>query len=84
MIASIIMREGRRQQRLDRALGDGAQAPHFNVDVAMSVVNTFLGANGATAACTREDVQAAFEWLTSPYVGGAVWLSNLHDAIVFC
>lgn len=84
VIASIIIQEGLRQQRLDHALGDGSQAPHFNIDVAMSVVDAFLGANGSTAACAREDVQAAFEWLTSPYVGRAVWLNEAHDAIVFC
>jgi DNA-binding phage protein len=82
VIASVIIQEGLRQQRLDRALGDGSQAPHFTVDVAMSVVDTFLGANGTTAACNREDVQAAFAWLTSPYVGRAVWLNQTHDAIV--
>lgn len=84
VIASIIIQEGLRQQRLDHALGDGAQAPHFTIDVAMSVVDTFLGANGASAACAREDVQAAFEWLTSPYVCRAVWLNETHDAIVLC
>jgi hypothetical protein len=84
VIASVLVQEGLRQQRLDHALGDGAQAPHFNIDVAMSVVDTFLGANGATAGCARDDVQAAFEWLTSPYVGRAVWVNETHDAIVFC
>lgn len=82
VIASVVIQEGRRQQQLDHTLGDGSQAPHFNIDVAMSVVDTFLGASGSTAACTREDVQAAFEWLTSPYVARAVWLSEAHDAIV--
>lgn len=82
VIASVIIQEGLRQQRLDRALGDGAEAPHFTVDVAMSVADTFLGANGTTAACAREDVQGAFEWLTSPYVGRAVWLDGARDAIV--
>lgn len=82
VIASVVLQEGLRQQRLDRALGDGSQAPHFNVDVAMSVVDTFLGANGANAACAREEVQAAFEWLTSPYVGRAVWLDASREAIV--
>jgi hypothetical protein len=84
VIASVIMQEGLRQQRLDHTLGDGSQAPHFNVDVAMSIVDTFLGSSGTTAACAREDVQAAFEWLTSPYVGRAVWLDGAHDAIVLC
>jgi hypothetical protein len=84
VIASVVVREGLRQQRLDHALGDGSQAPHFTVDVAMSVVDTFLGASGTTAACARDDVQAAFEWLTSPYVGRAVWLNETHDAIVLC
>ncbi len=84
VIASVLIQEGLRQQRLDHALADGSQAPHFNVDVAMSVVNTFLAADGATAGCDREDVQAAFQWLTSPYVERAVWLSDSHDAIVFC
>lgn len=82
VIASVVIQEGLRQQRLDHALGDGSEAPHFTVDVAMSVVDTFLGANGTTAACARDDVRAAFEWLTSPYVGRAVWLNETHDAIV--
>jgi len=82
VIASIVTQEGLRQQRLDHALGGGSEAPHFTIDVAMSVVDTVLGANGASAACARDDVQAAFEWLTSPYVGRAVWVNETHDAIV--
>jgi hypothetical protein len=84
VIASVLIQEGLRQQRLDHALGDGSQAPHFNVDVAISLVNMFLGANGSTAGCDREDVQAAFEWLISPYVERAVWLNEAKDAVVFC
>lgn len=84
VIASIVMQEALRQQRLDRTLGDGAQAPHFTVDVAMSVVDTFLGANGASVACDREDVAAAFDWLTSPFVARAVWFDQTREAIVVC
>lgn len=84
VIASIILQEGLRQQRLDHALGDGIQAPHFTLDVAMSVVDTYLGATGATAACAREDVRAAFDWVTSPYVGRAVWLDEDRSAVVLC
>lgn len=81
VIASVILQEARRQQRLDSALGNAAQAPHVDIDVAMSMVNTYLGASGATTGCVREDVEAAFEWLTSPYVDLAVWLDAARDAI---
>lgn len=82
VIASIVLQEAFRQQQLDRALQSAGQAPHFTVDVAMSVVDTYLGASSATIACAREDVQAAFDWLTSPYVDRAVWLDDARDAIV--
>jgi hypothetical protein len=84
VIASIMIQEGLRQQRLDRVLGDGSQAPHFTIDVAMSVVDTYLGAAGASAACQRDDVEDAFMWLTSPFVRRAVWLDNSREAIVLC
>ncbi len=82
VVASVIVREALRQQRLDRTLGDAAQAPHFTLDVAMSVIDTFLGMNGASAACSRAEVEDAFAWLTSAYVGRAVWVDDDRTAIV--
>ena len=80
VVASIVLQEAMRQQRLHVALG--GQAPLFTADVAMSVVDTYLSAQGATAACSREDVQAAFDWLTSPFVEQAIWLNDDRTAIV--
>ena len=82
VIASIVEHEGRRQQRLAAQLRNAGEAPRFDVDVAMSVVDTYLAAGGTTSGCDREDVQAAFEWLASGFVNHAVWLDESKSAIV--
>lgn len=82
VISSIVLREASRQQHLDVSLHDGAAAAHFTIDVAIGVVDTYLGAAGATSGCLREDVEAAFEWLTNPIVRRAAWLDASKNAIV--
>ena len=61
-----------------------SQAPRLTVDAAMLLVDQRLSDEGAHAACTRPEVEAAFAYLTSPLVGTAAWLDDRHDALVVC
>lgn len=62
--------------------GPPQNAPLLTIDAAMLLVDQRLADEGSDASCTREEVQLAFEYLTSPLVGTAVWSENAHDAIV--
>ena len=48
----------------------------------MLLVQEQLTSAGATRACTRDEVQLAFEGLANPIVGRAVWLDDAESAIV--
>lgn len=61
--------------------GESSEAPRLTADAAMLLVDQRLADEGSTAACTRDDVLAAFAHLTSPCVGNAVW-SDAKEAIV--
>lgn len=64
------------------AAGDKANAPRLTEDAAMLLVDTRLRATGAHVECSRDDVRAAFAYLTSPLVAKAIWLSTDTTAIV--
>lgn len=80
--ASLILEMGLAQQRMARTLGDPASAPRMSVDVALSLIDDRLSAAGSTRGVTREEVAAAFTWLTSPYVARALWVDEQQTAIV--
>ncbi|MGC1380468.1 MAG: hypothetical protein WA814_05540, partial [Candidatus Baltobacteraceae bacterium] len=80
--AETIVREGWAAQLAAAAQADPADAPHLTVDAAMLLVQTELTRVGATRACTRTEAQLAFEHLTSPIAGTAVWLDGAREAIV--
>jgi hypothetical protein len=63
------------------AMGDGA-APKLTRDVALSLLDARLAASGSTRGVTREEVDSAFTWLTSPYICRAAWLDSDRTAIV--
>lgn len=81
-IASIVVDEARKQQAVCAQIGATANAPHFTVDVAIALVDSHLTAAGSSHACTREDVEAVFAWLTSPLVGRAFWLDQSQQSII--
>lgn len=39
----------------------------------MICVNESLARSGSEARCERADIEAAFNWMTQPLVGTAVW-----------
>jgi hypothetical protein len=53
----------------------------LNVDAAMVLVDQTLLAKNCKVSCTREQVQAAFDYLASPLVNEAVWNAS-HTGIV--
>jgi hypothetical protein len=64
LIADAIVRTGRSTQAAYR--GVPSDAPRLTEDVAMVLVNQDLAAQGSTAACNRDDVRAACEYLANP------------------
>jgi len=57
-------------------------APLLDVDAAMLLLDEHFDAGGSPARCSRADVVAAFDWLTHPRVGRAVWTGDDRRAIV--
>jgi hypothetical protein len=57
-------------------------APLLDVDAAMLLLDEHFAAGGSPARCSRADVVAAFDWLTHPRVGRAVWTGEDRRAIV--
>lgn len=64
------------------AAGDRTDAPHLTEDAAMLLVDARLRSAGAHAQCARDDVRAAFAYLTSPLVARALPLDGDPAAIV--
>jgi hypothetical protein len=82
VVASLLVETGLAQQRMARALGNGASPPRLTRDVALSLVDAHLAAAGSKDGVTREEIDAAFLWLTSPYVGRAIWADSEQTVIV--
>ncbi len=62
--------------------GGAADAPVLTEDAAMLLVDQELLAQGCRVACTREQVRAAFEWLTNPLTGIAVWTPDRGGIVI--
>ncbi|MGA8097549.1 MAG: hypothetical protein WB810_02695 [Candidatus Cybelea sp.] len=76
------MEIGLAQQRLAEQL-DGTDAhPRLTKDVALSLVDERLISAGSAHGVTPEEIDEAFTWLTSPYVGRAIWTGEDRSAIV--
>jgi hypothetical protein len=82
VVASLLVQIGLAQQSMAYNLGDNASTPRLTADVALSLVDDQLTAAGSTHGVTREEIDAAFTWLTSPYVGRAIWTGDDRSAIV--
>lgn len=77
------MREGGWRAQVTAAKsGPPENAPRLTIDAAMLLVEEKLAALGSAASCTREEVALAFNHLTDPLVGAAVWSDTTRDAIV--
>jgi DNA primase len=68
-VATLIAREGWKAQLTAAEEGGARDAPKLTVDAAMLVVQEALRTAGSTQACTLEEVEYAFAWLSSPNVG---------------
>lgn len=82
VVASWLVEIGLTQQRMALALTHGTPAPRLSGDVALSMIDERLTAAGSTNGVTREEIDAAFTWLTSPYVNRAIWTDDSRTAIV--
>lgn len=52
------------------------------VEIALERQRIAYALSGSTHGVTREEIDAAFTWLTSPYVGRAIWTGDDRSAIV--
>jgi hypothetical protein len=82
VVASLVMELGFEQQRMALTLANAAEAPRLTADVALGLVDARLTAAGSTRGATRDEISAAFAWLTSPYVGRAIWTDAAKTALV--
>lgn len=73
IVAEIIRSVGWSSQVAAAEANSPATAPLLTEDAAMLVFDQALAAQGAHVNCSRDEVRAAFEWLTNPLVGAAVW-----------
>lgn len=82
VVASLLIEIGLAQQKMAHDLGDPASSPLLTRDVALSLIDERLTESGSTNGVTRDEINAAFTWLTSPYVNRAAWTGNDGAAIV--
>ncbi len=73
MVASLLAQIGLAQQSMAYNIGDSASTPRLTADVALTLLDDRLTAEGSTHGVTRDEIDAAFTWLTSPYVSRAIW-----------
>jgi hypothetical protein len=83
-IANVLLEEGWKTQVLAAKEGPRVEAPLLNEDAAMMLVDAWLEKQGAKTGCTRADVRAAFDYLTSPLVARAIYADDARNAIVLC
>lgn len=82
VVASLLIDIGLEQQRNAHRLRDGSPVPRLTADVALSLLDDRLTVAGSAGGVTREEIDAALTWLTSPYVGRAIWADDSRTAIV--
>jgi len=71
VVAALIQQAGWDLQLTAARTGTPAEAPLLTVDTAMALVDQVLARLGSTRGCTREEVELAFEHLTSPVSAAA-------------
>jgi hypothetical protein len=81
-IASLIVKVGWQTQTIAAHQQGSENAIGLTLDSATNLVNIELWATGSTQACIRADVVRAFELITGPTDGRAVWTDNDCSSIV--
>ncbi|TAM74552.1 hypothetical protein EPN44_10990 [bacterium] len=81
-VAAYVRQGGWAAQVTAAAEGGRANAPRLSEDAAMLMVDEALRLAGSAQACTRDDIRLAFEYLTNPLTGAAVWAEDTHSSIV--
>ena len=71
-VAELIAREAWKAQVTAAKQGGRSNAPDVTTDAAMLLVDEALQTAGSTQACTREEVEEAFAYLSSPNVAKAI------------
>jgi hypothetical protein len=65
-IANVLLEERWKAQVLAAKESPHEEAPLLTEDAAMMLVDGWLAKQGAQTGCSREDIRAAFDFLTSP------------------
>jgi len=79
VIAEMLQHVAAREQRIVKKPSD---APRLTIEAAALCINEALADSGSDARCVRDDVEAAFTWMTHPLVRSAVWDDASRTAIV--
>lgn len=82
VVASWLVEIGLELQKMAQRLAEDTPPPRLTADVALSCIDDRLRMMHGTHGVTREEIDAAFTWLTSPYVGRAIWTDESRTAIV--
>lgn len=82
VVASLLIEIGLEQQHLAQQLQGGTTTPRLTKDVALTLLDERLTRHGSSRGVTSEEIDEAFTWLTSPYVGRATWADESHTSIV--
>ena len=82
VVASWLVEIGLELQKMAHTLADKTDAPRLTADVALSTIDDRLRAINGTHGVTREEIEAAFAWLTNPYVGRAIWTDESRTALI--
>jgi hypothetical protein len=91
VVASLLLEIALAQQKIAQRLSDPSlvvslsnrdSVPLLTRDVALSLIDDRLAGAGSTRGVTRDEIDAAFIWLASPYVARAIWTDDTHIAIV--
>ena len=81
-IANVLLKEGWKAQVLAAKESPREEAPLLTEDAAMMLVDGWLAKQGAQTGCSREDVRAAFDFLTSPLTNRAIYVDDDKRAAV--
>ncbi|HEY3676468.1 MAG TPA: hypothetical protein VGK84_10805, partial [Candidatus Tumulicola sp.] len=81
-IANLIVREGWKQQKSLARLDSPKDIPQFTIEHMFEIVDAAIVQAGSAQGCIRADVVRAFELITGPTDGRAVWTDNDCSSIV--
>jgi DNA primase len=71
VVAALIQQAGWDLQLTAARTGTPANAPLLTIDTAMALVDQALARLGSTQGCTREEIELALEYLSTPVVAAA-------------